>query len=61
MGAVGEIVIALITLGLCWEPTTGITLTMKVKRGLWICGALLCVGYLWAQKPDTRLAEPRSV
>lgn len=23
---------------------------MKVIRGLWICGALLCVGYLWAQK-----------
>jgi lysophospholipase L1-like esterase len=27
---------------------------MKVKRGLWICGALLCVGYLWAQKPATQ-------
>lgn len=27
---------------------------MKGKRGLWICGALLCVGYLWAQKPGTQ-------
>jgi lysophospholipase L1-like esterase len=27
---------------------------MKVKRGLWICGALLCAGYLWAQKPATQ-------
>jgi lysophospholipase L1-like esterase len=27
---------------------------MKVKRGLWICGALLCAGYLWAQKPSTQ-------
>jgi lysophospholipase L1-like esterase len=27
---------------------------MKVKRGLWICGALLCVGYLWAQKPGSQ-------
>jgi lysophospholipase L1-like esterase len=23
---------------------------MKVRRGLWICGVLLCVGYLWAQQ-----------
>jgi lysophospholipase L1-like esterase len=23
---------------------------MKIKRYLWICGALLCVGYLWAQQ-----------
>jgi lysophospholipase L1-like esterase len=27
---------------------------MKVKRSLWICGALLCVGYLWAQKPGSQ-------
>jgi lysophospholipase L1-like esterase len=27
---------------------------MKVKRSLWICGALLCAGYLWAQKPATQ-------
>jgi lysophospholipase L1-like esterase len=27
---------------------------MKVKRGLWIWGALLCVGYLWAQKTDSQ-------
>jgi lysophospholipase L1-like esterase len=27
---------------------------MKVKRGLWVCGALLCVGYLWAQKTGSQ-------
>jgi lysophospholipase L1-like esterase len=27
---------------------------MKVKRSLWICGALLCVGYLWAQKTGSQ-------
>jgi lysophospholipase L1-like esterase len=27
---------------------------MNVKRGLWICGALLCVGYLWAQKTGSQ-------
>jgi lysophospholipase L1-like esterase len=25
-----------------------------VKRGLWVCGALLCVGYLWAQKTGSQ-------
>jgi lysophospholipase L1-like esterase len=23
-----------------------------VKKSLWICGALLCVGYVWAQQPN---------
>ena len=27
---------------------------MNVKRSLWICGALLCVGYLWAQKTGSQ-------
>ena len=27
---------------------------MKMKRGLWICGALLCVGYLWGQKTGSQ-------
>jgi lysophospholipase L1-like esterase len=27
---------------------------MKVKNGLWICGALLSTVYLWAQKPGTQ-------
>jgi lysophospholipase L1-like esterase len=27
---------------------------MKVKRSLWIWGALLCVGYLWAQKTGSQ-------
>jgi lysophospholipase L1-like esterase len=27
---------------------------MNVKRGLWVCGALLCVGYLWAQKTGSQ-------
>jgi lysophospholipase L1-like esterase len=27
---------------------------MKVKRSLWVCGALLCVGYLWAQKTGSQ-------
>jgi lysophospholipase L1-like esterase len=27
---------------------------MKVKRILWICGAMLCVGYLWAQKTGSQ-------
>ena len=27
---------------------------MKVKRSLWICGVLLCVGYLWAQKTGSQ-------
>ena len=27
---------------------------MKVKRSLWICSALLCVGYLWAQKTGSQ-------
>src|ERR1700691_6178307 len=25
---------------------------VTVKRTLWICGALLCVGYVWAQQPN---------
>jgi lysophospholipase L1-like esterase len=27
---------------------------MKVKRSLWICGALLCVGYLWGQQTGSQ-------
>src|ERR1700719_1151707 len=27
---------------------------MKIKRGLWICGALLFVGYLWGQKTGSQ-------
>jgi lysophospholipase L1-like esterase len=27
---------------------------MKARRGLWICGALLCVGYLWAQQTGSQ-------
>ena len=29
----------------------------EVKRSLWVCGALLCVGYVWAQK-TTAASKP---
>jgi lysophospholipase L1-like esterase len=29
-----------------------------VKRSLWVCGALLCVGYVWAQKTAAPASKP---